>query len=125
MVGHLDPQLSRWRWLVTWLLLIPHVVVLIALGTAFVVLTIVAAVAILFTGRCPRDLFDLVTGFNRWVYRVIAYVALMTDEYPRSGSTPAVTSLGRRPAAKFRDIPDTTARAGPPGWYEHPTGSVA
>ena len=52
--GRLDPQLSRWLWVVKWLLAIPHYIVLFFLWIAFVVLTIVAFFAILFTGRYPR-----------------------------------------------------------------------
>ncbi|KAD3632944.1 DUF4389 domain-containing protein [Arthrobacter yangruifuii] len=45
-------------------------------------LVLVAAVALLFTGRYPRPLFDLVMGLQRWSYRVLAYTALLRDEYP-------------------------------------------
>jgi hypothetical protein len=45
-------------------------------------LVIIAAVMLLFTGRYGRGLFDFILGINRWTYRVIAYTALLRDEYP-------------------------------------------
>jgi hypothetical protein len=52
------------------------------------VAVIVAWFAILFTGRYPRGLFDFVRGVFRWTNRVAGHAfVLVTDEYPRSGSS--------------------------------------
>lgn len=93
-------QLSRGLVLVkSWLLAIPHLLIVGAFtatwtvgdhdGLAFVfgggvlgLLVAIAALTLAFRGRYPQGLFDLIMGINRWIYRVIVYVALMTDSYP-------------------------------------------
>jgi hypothetical protein len=76
-------RLSRWLPWIKWLLALPHYIVLLVLHLAALVCAIVAWLAILFTGRYPRSLFDFIEGVLRWNNRVVAYMALLaTDRYP-------------------------------------------
>jgi hypothetical protein len=100
--GDLDPALSRWQWLVKWILAIPHYLILTAFfyggmqfmrngdddwgGYVFLplisVLLLMAFIALLFTARYPKGLYDFVIGINRWGIRGRASASLMRDEYP-------------------------------------------
>ena len=89
----------------SWLLAIPHLII-VGLLTANIfywwttrddltsgyqngggmsllgLLVVIAGFFVLISRKYPPALFDLIMGINRWVYRVITYVALMRDEYP-------------------------------------------
>jgi len=98
-------ELSRWLPLVKWLLAIPHLVILYALGAAAGVVTFIAFFLILFTKRYPKELFDFVVNVNRWTENVYAYVFLMRDEYP-----PFSWERGRYPVTYEVAYPEELSR---------------
>ena len=93
---HLSRGLVLVKW---WLLALPHylIVAVFAGGWGFgtrggwrvvggggliALLVVIAVVVLAVRGRYPESIFDFVMGMNRWCYRVLAYAALMRDEYP-------------------------------------------
>ncbi|WP_245887571.1 DUF4389 domain-containing protein [Geodermatophilus tzadiensis] len=143
--AHLDvlypERLSRGLVLVkSWLLAIPHYLVLSVFvgggiwlgaqagnsgdgwddgwgaGVSLVgLLVFIAAIALLFTGRYPRPLYDLVIGIQRWVLRVAAYAALMTDRYPPFRLDTGGIDPGSAPAVPTPPPPPSGAPVAPGG----------
>ena len=108
LTGRFDPETGRWLWLVKFVLIIPHAIVLAFLWLAAVLLSAVAFVAILVTGRYPRSIFEFVVGVLRWTWRVSFYTtaAFGTDRYPPFSLEPDPTY----PADLQVDYPDHLSR---------------
>jgi hypothetical protein len=98
-------RLSRWLIFVKWLLAVPHWIILYALMAVAQAITVIAWFAILFTGRYPKGLFVFVVGIYRWYYNVIAYAALLRDDYP-----PFSLSAGQYPLTFDVEYPGRLSR---------------
>ncbi|TET21208.1 MAG: DUF4389 domain-containing protein [Candidatus Stahlbacteria bacterium] len=66
-------------WAYIW---IPHYLILWPLLMAVSFIVGASWWVILFTGRYPRNMFNLIVGVYRWYLRVMAYYGFMTDRYP-------------------------------------------
>jgi Domain of unknown function (DUF4389) len=64
------------------ILAIPQLIVLALLAIALFAVGVIAFFVVLFTGRWPDGLRDFALGVGRWWLRFVAYLVLLTDEYP-------------------------------------------
>jgi hypothetical protein len=75
-------RIANWRPLVQWLLAIPHFIILYVLGIVAEIAVILGWFAILFTGKLPEGLANLVCLYIRYNNRTLAYAAFLREEYP-------------------------------------------
>ena len=79
---------SRWRALLGALffakiiLLVPHLIILYALGIILFFAVYVGYWIVLVTARYPEGLFNFVSGVQRWEYRTTAWLVGLVDSYP-------------------------------------------
>ena len=68
--------------LIRYLFLIPHYIVLVVLGILVTLTQLFLWVPVLIGGRYPRWGYSFVGGYIRWTTRVTAYHFGLTDAYP-------------------------------------------
>ncbi len=91
-------KLANWRPLVQWLLAIPHLAISYVLNTVAEVCAVISWFVILFTGKMPEGLSNMICMSLRYQGRAQAYAGFLHDKYPpfEFPSTPA--DPGRTPA---------------------------
>ena len=75
-------RVANWRPLVHWLLVIPHLLIVGVLQVVSQVVSIIAWLAILFTGRLPAGLAQFQAMYLRYSLRTNAYAGFVADQYP-------------------------------------------
>jgi hypothetical protein len=64
------------------ILLIPHFIIIYFLQIVGSIVYLIATVAILFSGRYPRGLFNFFVGYQRWSLNMTGYLVSAYDKYP-------------------------------------------
>ena len=75
-------RIANWRPIVQWLLAIPHFLILYGLQLVARAIAIISWFAILFTGKLPEGLANLLCLYIRYNNRTWAYAGFLREEYP-------------------------------------------
>ena len=60
----------------------PHLIVFFFVGGIQLLMTLIAWATVLATGKYPEGLYAASAGIFRWCVRLLAYVNLLSDDYP-------------------------------------------
>jgi hypothetical protein len=87
-------RVANWRPLVHWLLAIPHLAIVYALGSVSEVVAVISWFAVLFTGRLPAGLASFQAMYVRYTLRTATYFGFLREDYPPFGFTTTASDPG-------------------------------
>jgi hypothetical protein len=103
-------EVARWRPLVHWLLVIPHLFIAAVLLFVSEILAFVGWLAILFTGRLPDSIFNFITLTLRYNWRASSYEYFLREPYPPFDFEMTVEDDGLDPPTRFMVRPPERSR---------------
>jgi hypothetical protein len=106
-------EMARWRPFFSWLVAIPHFILLFVYGIVAFVFAVVAFFSVLFTGSIPSGVHTFIVKVLRYGFRVSAYVYWMSPDYPSFGLAGGDDDPGDAPIRVSISRADELKRLGP------------
>jgi hypothetical protein len=103
-------RIAHWRPLVQWLLAIPHFAILYGLQLVARAVAIISWFAILFTGKLPEGLANMIGLYIRYNNRASAYAGFLREEYPPFVFDPVSPDPGLYPPVRTGFAPELENR---------------
>jgi hypothetical protein len=107
-----DPpdKVANWRPLLSWLLAIPHFVILYGLRILAEGVGVVSWFVILFTGALPEGFANVQAMYMRYEIRTYSYVFFMREEYPPFAFAMSPTDMGEDGRVRVEFLPQLVDR---------------
>lgn len=90
-------KIANWRAIGQMFMAIPHLFIMEALSALAAVCAVVGWFAILFTGKMPEGLSNMISGALRYQNRTMAYAGFLHDQFPPFDYSPAPAEQGANP----------------------------
>ena len=92
-------RVANWRPLVHWILLLPHQVIQMIFVTVAWLLSVLTWIVIFFTGKLPAGIAGFQVMYVRHYHRVLSYLHIIHEQYPKFEFSSAAEDPGGSPVA--------------------------